>query len=85
MRIYRLLDPRFERTAALYRIRIDDEGLFIERFDPRAGAWTEGPSSFLRFVVDGELGAEEISAGEADRMMAAGLPALPRAASPAGP
>ena len=80
MRFYRLLAPDFERMADLYRIRIDDDGLYVERFDPRATAWTEGPPTFLRFVNAGELGADEISADEADCIIASGLPPLPEAA-----
>lgn len=73
---YRLLDAPLERVAALYRIRYSRAGLYVERFDPAAGSWTEGPPSFLRFVNDGEIGADEISPAEAERLIAAGLPPL---------
>lgn len=77
-RHFRLLDPQFRETAALYRVRLDRTGLYVERFDPTAGAWTPGPGTFLRFVNEGELGADEISAAEAETLIASGsLPALP--------
>lgn len=77
---FRLLDPEFRAVAAVYRIRTDDSGLYVERFDPDAGSWTPGPETFLRFVNEGELGADEISAKEAERLIAAGLPPLPKLA-----
>lgn len=79
-RHFRLLDPEFKAVAAVYRIRIDDSGLHVERFDPVAGSWTPGPGTFLRFVNEGELGADEISAEEAGRLIASGLPPLPKLA-----
>lgn len=75
---YRLLDSLLERTAALYRIRYSSSALHVERFDPAAASWTKGPNSFLRFVNDGEIGADEISKTEAERMIAAGdVPEIP--------
>lgn len=79
-RHFRLLNPEFNAVAAVYRIRTDDSGLYVERFDPAAGDWTPGPGTFLRFVNEGELGADEISAEEAERLIAAGLPPLPKLA-----
>jgi hypothetical protein len=74
---YRLLDPDFRKVAAVYRIHYSPDALVIERYDPEAGAWTEGPGTFLRFVNDGEDGADEISQAEAEELIAAGLPTLP--------
>lgn len=82
-RYFRLLDPEFRTTAAIFRIRRARGELHVERYDPEAGAWTEGPPTLLRFVNDGELGADEIPKAEADAMIAAGsLPPLPTLAAP---
>lgn len=53
----------------MYRIRTDDSGRYVERFEPLAGSWAPGPGTFLRFVNEGELGADEISAEEAKRLI----------------
>lgn len=74
---YRLLDWTFSSIAALYRIRYTAAALEIERYDPEAAAWTPGPSEILRYVNEGEIGADEISKDEAERLIAAGLPPLP--------
>lgn len=75
---FRLLDPQFRSTAAVFRIRNDRTGLHVERWSPAAAAWTPGPGTLLRFVNEGELGAEEIEEQEARRLIAAGeLPPLP--------
>ena len=78
-RYFRLLDPEFRAVAAIFRLRPDEAGLHVERFDPTADAWTEGPPTLLRFVNDGEMGADEISALEASAIIAqpGGLPPLP--------
>ncbi len=77
-RFFRLLDPQFRQAAAVFRIRNARSGLFIERWSPAADAWTEGPGTLLRFVNEGELGADEIDEAEARRLIASGtLPPLP--------
>lgn len=78
MQFFRLLDPTFRAVAAVFRIRTTSAGLFVERWDPSISSWTKGPGTLLRFVNEGESGAEEISEQEAGRLIAAGgLPALP--------
>lgn len=78
-RYFRLLDPEFRAVAAVYRLVSSPDALVVERYDPTAGAWKLGPVSFLRFVNEGEMGADEISALEASAIIAqpGGLPALP--------
>lgn len=71
---YRLLDPEFRKVAAVYRTIYSRESLVIERYDPTAGGWMPGPSTFLRFVNEGEDGADVIPQAEATRLIAAGLP-----------
>lgn len=75
--IYGLRDPAFRKVNSIFRIRHEDDGLYVEKYDPAVGAWTEGPGTLLRFVNEGELGADEISEQEAERLIAAGLPPLP--------
>lgn len=78
MRFFRLLDPQFRAVAAVFRLRTAAGGLFVERWDPSILSWTEGPGTLLRFVNEGEQGADEISEQEAGRLIASGsLPALP--------
>ena len=82
---YKLWDGDFRRVVAVYRLRYEPDGLFVERFDPKADAWIEGPGSFLRYVYNGEVGADLIGAREAAALTAAArteasLPPLPETA-----
>lgn len=74
---YRLLDPDFRKVAAVYRTIYSRDSLVVERYDPTAAAWMPGPPTFLRFVNEGEDGADVITKAEAERLIAAGLPKLP--------
>lgn len=76
-RYFRLLDPQFRTATSAFRIRESDGGLFVERWDTAEKAWTEAPSTLLRFVNEGELGADEISQAEAESLIRRGLPPLP--------
>lgn len=72
------MNSEFRAVAAVYRIRTDSSGLHIERHDAVTDTWTLGPGTFLSFVNEGELGADEISEEQAERLIAAGLPPLPQ-------
>ena len=75
---YKLWNPDYDAVAAVYRIRYEPNvALDIERYDPAAGAWTVGPGTFLRFVNEGEDGADEIPEAEALELIRRGLPRLP--------
>lgn len=77
-RFFRLLDPQFRQAAAVFRIRESTRELRVERWSPADEAWTPGPGTLLRFVNEGELGADEIPEEEARRLIASGdLPPLP--------
>lgn len=77
-RFFRLLDPEFRRTAAVFRIRESARELHVDRWSPAAAAWTPGPGTLLRFVNEGEVGADEMDEEEARRLIAGGeLPPLP--------
>jgi hypothetical protein len=76
---YKLWNQNYDAVAALYRIRRTADELFIERWHPILGAWTEGPPTFGRFVYEGDDGADEISEGEVFHLIASGsLPPLPK-------
>ena len=76
-RFYQLWDPDYVKVATVFRMRETADELFVERYDPALGAWTEGPGSLLRYVFTGEDGADRISQKEAEQLIAAGLPTLP--------
>lgn len=55
-------------TGALryvFRERITDLGLFLERFDPARGEWVEDNEALAGYLYNGETGATEISEAEA--------------------
>jgi len=44
----------------------------IERYDPGAGVWADTPS-LLKYIMNGELGAEQITKREAVRLIKQGF------------
>lgn len=53
----------------MFRVKRDDAGLHIEKFDPANQIWKEGPNSLLRYVIGGEVGADQISETKANEII----------------
>jgi hypothetical protein len=63
MRFFLLLSADLERVVGVFRVPAG--GADPEKWDPATGDWVVGPRSLLRYVFDGEIGADEVSEGRA--------------------
>lgn len=55
--------------VGIFRVKRNDTGLYVEKFDLAIKTWVKGPASLLRYVIGGEVGAEEVTEQEAKEVM----------------
>ncbi len=55
-------------VRSVFRVRRDNKGAHVERFDPGTKGWLEGPASLLRYVIGGEVGADRVSRARAVKL-----------------
>lgn len=70
IRYWALLGPDLATTVGLFRLRDDGGGgLYLERFEPESKSWAPGHPTLMAYVNQGEIGADEISAAAADKLL----------------
>jgi hypothetical protein len=75
MRYFRLINVFTGEATGVFRKRVDETGLYLERFDPKTGGWIEDTPALAGYVYNGEVGAEEVTVEAARDLMARLSPA----------
>lgn len=52
----------------IFRKRYADGGLHLERYDPATDAWVDAVAAVAGYLYNGEVGADEITAYEAEAL-----------------